>query len=70
MGFGTGFKQRGLEGYIMITDEPVTVEQVKIFVCSEWTFDNLCLLLEELANGEYEQEQLKHDIQDTWRSTQ
>tara|TARA_R100001086_G_scaffold38965_1_gene17248 strand:- start:18 stop:191 length:174 start_codon:yes stop_codon:yes gene_type:complete len=51
-------------------DEPVTVEQVKNWVGSEWTFDNLCLLLAELANGEYEQEQLKHDIHDTWRSTQ
>tara|TARA_R100001440_G_C2502116_1_gene116687 strand:- start:390 stop:563 length:174 start_codon:yes stop_codon:yes gene_type:complete len=51
-------------------DEPVTVEQVKNWVGSEWTFDNLCLLLAELANGEYEGEQFKHDIHDTWRSTQ
>ena len=51
-------------------DEPVTVEQVKNWVGSEYTFDNLCLLLAELANGEYEGEQFKHDIHDTWRSTQ
>tara|TARA_R100000329_G_scaffold136021_1_gene116586 strand:+ start:29 stop:223 length:195 start_codon:yes stop_codon:yes gene_type:complete len=58
-------------------DEPVTVEQVKNWVGSTWgdvgselTVDNLCLLLAELANGEYEGEQFKHDIHDTWRSTQ
>ena len=51
-------------------DEPVTVEQVKNQVGSEWTFDNLCLLLAELANGDYEQEQFKKDIHDTWSSTQ
>lgn len=51
-------------------DKPVTVEQVKNWVGSEWTFDWLCLVLAELANGEYEGEQLKHDIQDTLESTQ
>lgn len=51
-------------------DEPVTVEQVKNWVGSEYYFDNLFLLLAELANGEYEQEQFKKDIHDTWSSTQ
>ncbi len=50
--------------------EDVTVEHVKNWVGSECTFDDLYLLLSELANGEYEQEQFKVDIQDTWNSTQ
>lgn len=50
-------------------DKPVTVEQVKNWVgdeSKEWIY----LVLSELANGEYEGEQLKHDIHETWNLTQ
>lgn len=49
--------------------EDVTVEHVKNWVGDE-SIEWVCLVLSEVANGEYEGEQLKQDIRDTWNSTQ
>ena len=47
-------------------DEKITDEQVEHWLGSDWSFSNIVETLRELANGEYEQEQLRKDISDTW----
>lgn len=47
----------------------VTIEQVEHWLGSDWSFSNICEVLQELANGDYEQEQLREDIKSTWQSS-
>lgn len=49
-------------------DDNVTIEQVQYWLGSDWSFSNICEVLQELANGDYEQEQLREDIKSTWKS--
>lgn len=50
-------------------DDKVTIEQVEHWLGSDWSFSNICETLQELANGDYEQDQLREDIKSTWQST-
>ncbi len=47
-------------------ENKVTVEQVEYWLGSDWLFSDICKTLQELANGEYEQDQLREDIKSTW----
>lgn len=47
-------------------DEKVTAKQVEYWLGSDWKLSEIIEILVELANGDYEQEQLRKDIVDTW----
>jgi|TARA_R100000458_G_C8256299_1_gene232402 phenylalanyl-tRNA synthetase beta subunit len=49
--------------------EKVSVEEVKHWLGSDWSFDDVCETLQELANGVYKQNQLLEDIKNTAEST-
>tara|TARA_R100000234_G_scaffold118571_2_gene99298 strand:+ start:1623 stop:1850 length:228 start_codon:yes stop_codon:yes gene_type:complete len=49
-------------------DSDITIKQVEYWLGNDWSFNNICETLQELANGDYEQEQLREDIKSTWRS--
>ena len=49
-------------------DSDITIEQVEHWLGNNWSFHNICETLQELANGDYEQEQLREDIRKHWRS--
>ena len=43
-------------------NKPITKEEVINWLGSDWSFDNIVETLQELANGEYKQKQLREDI--------
>ena len=47
----------------------VSVEEVKHWLGSDCSFDDVCETLQELANGVYQQNQLLEDIKNTAEST-
>ncbi len=43
----------------------ITVEQVEFWLGSDWKTSEILEILADLANGDYEQQQLKSDIVNT-----
>ena len=43
--------------------EKISLEQVKDWLGSDWSFDDICETLQDLANGDYKPEQFKEDIE-------
>ena len=46
-----------------LTKEKVSLEQVKDWLGSDWSFDDICETFQDLANGDYKPKQLKEDIE-------
>ena len=46
-----------------LTKEKVSLEQVKDWLGSDWSFDYICETFQDLANGDYKPKQFKEDIE-------
>ena len=49
--------------------EKISLEEVKHWLGSDSSFDDVCETLQELANGDYKQDQLREDIKNTAEQT-